>query len=847
MNSTAQAPIQQHEGLASAEAASRLQRDGPNAMPRDGAAWKRILGRSAREPMFVLLLAAAVLYLILGEPAEGMVLLAMFAATLGMTLYQEGKTAHALESLRKLSNPQALVLRDGQRRRIDSSELVEGDLLLLSEGDRVPADGQLLSGPGLLADESLLTGEAVSVQKQPVAEALPPAPPGGDGLPFVYAGSLVVQGHGLVRVTATGARSAMGGIGAALHGLEPEAAPLQRQVQQLASRFAVLGLALSVLLVLLAGYQHGRWLEALLAGIALAMSALPEEFPVVLTVFPALGAWRLAHAKVLTRRLAALDTLGAATVLCMDKTGTLTENRMQVAALQTADGERLDLPSQPSRAALPEPFHAAAECAMLASSAGAADPMEQAIHSLGAAALAGSVHLHPDWILAHEYGFSAATRCVCHVWRSGSGYVIAAKGAPEAVAALCRLDGPGLRAMQQAAEAMAGNGLRVLALASARLEAMPAAGWPASAAGLDLQYAGLIALRDPLCADVPAAVQACRAAGVRLLMVTGDYPATAAAIGRQAGMAEGAILSGDEMAKLDDAELAVRLRGASICARIAPEQKLRIVRALQAGGDIVAMTGDGVNDAPALRAAHVGIAMGGRGTDVAREAAAMVLLDDRFASIVQAIAAGRRIYSNMRKSLAYVMAVHAPIAGMALLPVLLGWPTVLYPMHIVFLELIIDPACSLAFENEPADPGLMQRPPRKAGAPIFGRGELLLAMQQGLCTLGLTAAAYAWALTAMPADSARTIAFAVLVTGNLLLMLASRNSGSERSRVLRGENRMLWTLCGAALALLAAAIYVPPLAQLFRLGPVGPSALAAVAGFGAAQLALLSLPRKKSP
>lgn len=839
---------QQHAGLASAEAARRLLRDGPNAMPTDGAGWKRILGRTAREPMFVLLLAAAMLYLILGEPAEGMVLLAMFAATLGMTLYQEGKTARALESLRKLSNPQALVLRDGQRRQIDSNGLVEGDLLLLSEGDRVPADGQLLSGPGLLADESLLTGEAVSVPKQPVAEPLPPAPPGGDGLPFVYAGSLVVQGHGMVRVTATGPRSAVGGIGAALHGLEPEVAPLQRQVQQLAGRFAVLGMGLSVLLVLLAGFKHGQWLEALLAGIALAMSALPEEFPVVLTVFPALGAWRLAHAKVLTRRLAALDTLGAATVLCMDKTGTLTENRMAVAALQTADGQRLDLAAPGSAPALPEAFHLTAECAVLASSAGAADPMEQAIHRLGAAALAGSVHLHPDWKLTHEYGFSPATRCVCHVWHSGSGYVMAAKGAPEAIAALCRMDGPETRAMQHAAEAMAASGLRVLALAGSRTEAMPVAGWPATAASLDLQYAGLIALRDPLCADVPAAVQACRAAGVRLVMVTGDYPATAAAVGRQAGMEAGGILSGDEMAQLDDADLAARLRSVSICARIAPEQKLRIVRALQAGGEIVAMTGDGVNDAPALRAAHVGIAMGGRGTDVAREAAAMVLLDDRFASIVQAIAAGRRIYANMRKSLAYVMAVHAPIAGMALLPVLLGWPIVLYPMHIVFLELIIDPACSLAFENEPPDPDLMQRPPRQAGAPIFGRKELWLAMRQGLYTLALTVAAYAWALSAMPPESARTIGFAVLVTGNLLLMLASRNSGSERRLLLRGENRMLWTLCGAAVVLLAAAIYVPPLAGLFRLAPLGPGALAAVAGIGAVQLAVLSLPRnKKSP
>ncbi|MGI4843402.1 MAG: cation-translocating P-type ATPase [Janthinobacterium lividum] len=829
-------------GLDSGEAARRLTRDGPNRLPDSGGRrWRRIAQGAAREPMYLLLVGAAVLYLVLGEPLEGGVLFAMVVVMLCMTLYQEGRTERALQALRELGAPTAVVWRDGSVRQLPADQLVEGDLVELGEGDRVPADGLLLAAAGLMVDESLLTGESVPVGKLAAPgggqESIRPQAPGGAGLPWVYSGTLVVQGHGLARISATGARSEVGRIGTALGAIAAPPSRLQRETAALARRFAILGGAVSAALVLLLVLRGHDPLQALLAGIALSMSMLPEEFPVILTVFPAIGAWRLARSQVLTRRLAAIEILGSTSVLCVDKTGTLTENRMAVAQLWR-DGSTHD-----GGGALAPPHQELLACALRASRALGTDPMEAAFWRLAADALPDGGALPAAWTLVHEYGVSPQRPALVQVWDCGDGrLLVAAKGAPEAIVAMCASPGPAGAALLKAAERMAASGLRVLAVARAWTGA-GAGPWPPDPAAFGLALLGLTALADPLRPDIAAAVAACREAGLRIVMITGDHPETARAIARQAGLASGtpdAVLTGAAIAALDDVGLARRLAATDVCARVAPQQKLRIVQALQQGGAVVAMTGDGVNDAPALRAADVGVAMGRRGTDVAREAAELTLLDDRFAALVEAIASGRRIFANMRKSMCYVMAMHVPIAGMALLPALLGWPVMLYPLHIVFLELVIDPACSLAFENEPAEPGLMRRPPRAPDEALFGRAAVGSALVQGAWILALLVALYAWALSWLPQAQARSAAFAALVLCNLALLLSNRQQDGIRS-TLRTANPVFWIIAGAALLLLVLALCVPTLAGILDLAPPPPPALGAALGVAALALAGLEL------
>jgi Ca2+-transporting ATPase len=814
--------VQVHRsGLTATEAARRLATHGPNTLPGDGRrTWRNIAIDAAREPMFLLLLAAGVLYLLLGDLLEGAFLFSMVFVTIGMTLYQEGKTERALYALRELGSPRALVLRDGAPIHVDSRTVVPGDMLVVSEGDRVAADGTLLEGTEVEADESLLTGESLPVHKQAGVPTGALPRPGGEDTSALYSGTLLVHGHGLVLVTATGSLTEIGRIGRALAKISTERSPLQKQTARLVRVFALIGTFMSVLLVLLLGLRSGNWLESTLAGIALSMSMLPEEFPVVLTVFPALGAWRLARANVLTRRLASIETLGATSVLCVDKTGTLTENRMRVRTL-FAGGERLDLDDSP----LVGSGRELADYAILASAASPFDPMEKAIHELAPP---------PDqsWTMTREYPLSPELRAMTQAWErpSETGYTVAAKGAPEAIMSLCHLPDEQAASLTATVDELARSGLRVLGVARARRAGRLL---PGSQEEFAFTFLGLLGLADPLREEIPAAVAACRNAGIRVVMITGDYPTTAAAIAAQAGIHPGRILTGAELNAIDDAALSERLREVGVCARIAPDEKLRLVEAFKANGEIVAMTGDGVNDAPALRAAHVGIAMGKRGTDVAREAAALVLLDDRFSSIVAAVRSGRQIYQNMQKSMSYILGVHVAVAGMALIPVLLGWPILLYPMHIVFLELMIDPTCALAFENEPADPTSMQVPPRAPTAPLFGGRSVLSALLIGVGSLLTVLAAYGLALRYLPEDKARAFAFGSLVAANIAQIFAHRSHTRSLLQGLRTPNKAVWIVTGVALSMFVLVVYEPMLAGLFRFHPLGAAELGGSIAIGA--------------
>ncbi|MEI6600933.1 MAG: HAD-IC family P-type ATPase, partial [Comamonadaceae bacterium] len=601
------------EGLSTAQAAQRLQQDGLNELPGEQRRGLRAIARETlQEPMFMLLLAAGALYLVLGDLQEGLILFGLVLVVLALTLYQEGKTEHALAALRDMTSPRARVLRDGQPQRIAGAEVVCGDILLLAEGDRIAADALLLDGNEVQVDESLLTGEAVPVLKLADPDAR------GEAQARLYSGTLLVSGHGTARVTATGARSEIGRIGAALGTLVSERSPLKLQTARLVRVLAMIAFAASLFLIVAYGGLRGDWLGALLAGIALAMALLPQEFTVVLTVLPALGAWRLSKQNVLTRRIAAIETLGATSVLCADKTGTLTENRMTVTQLYVpvnapAGSESLAV-DYDGTAQLPEAFHTLVEYSILASMADPFDPMEKAFHRLGQHFLKDTEHLHRDWTLLQEYGLTPQLRAMSHVWQAlesdGQGHVVAAKGAPEAIIDLCHLNAAAQAPISAAVDAMAAKGLRVLGVAQARFVGDQ---WPAGEHDFEFEFVGLLGLADPLRAEIREAVAECRSAGIRVVMITGDYPATAHAIALQAQLdvsQPDQLLTGDELARLSDAELCQRMKRVSVCARIAPQQKLRIVQALKANGEIVAMTGDGVNDAPALKAAHVGVAMG---------------------------------------------------------------------------------------------------------------------------------------------------------------------------------------------------------------------------------------------
>ncbi len=811
MNVTRPPSIGDLRGLSAAEAARRLAANGPNMLP--GSSPKslfRIVAGVLVEPMFLMLLVAGGLYLALGDTAEASFLLTFVFVVIGITLAQERKTQRALESLRDLSAPRALVMRDGEEMRIPGRDVVVGDLLVLHEGDRIAADATLIDGQ-LDANESLLTGEAVPVTKLP-----------GTGQNLLFASTLVTRGIGLAEVTATATATAVGRIGEALAATEEPASGLQQASRRLVRNLTIGGLALATLYFLINWLWNAQGLlESLLASIALTMAILPEEIPVILTVFLAIGAWRISQRKVLTRRVPAVEALGAISVLAVDKTGTLTQNRMQIAELQLEEAAFVHEGADE----LAEPFHEVVEFAMLATPADPFDPMEKAIQKFGLHWLTGTEHVHAEWSPDFEYGLSPDILAMTRVFPIGvsSQHMLATKGAPEAVVDLCHLESARAKSILAQAERMAARGLRVLGVARGRWQGKTP---PRSQHDFDFQFLGLLGFVDPPRTDVPAAIAECRGAGIRIIMLTGDHPATAMAIAGEVGLSERPdVITGAEIDTLDDVRLSDRLRHVDVCARLQPVQKLRLVRLLREDGEVVAMTGDGVNDAPALKAADVGVAMGKRGTDVARESAALVLLDDSFASIVAAIRQGRRIYDNITKATRFVFAVHMPIIGLTLIPSLLHWPVLLMPVHIVLLELLIDPACSIVFEAEPEAEDIMQRPPRALAASPFAAGNIGVAVVQGIGAAGILLVGYGSMLAlGIDATHSRTAVFISLILGLFALILANRHPDHSLLAHSALRNRWLRPMFIGIVLVLTLAIGVPYLRDVMGLAfPTMPS------------------------
>lgn len=811
-------------GLTEVEALQRFKKFGPNDLPssKPKGDWK-ILFSVVKEPMIGLLLLCSGIYLVSGEPHESIPLLASIFFLIAISYVQQSKAERALDSLRSLASPRAIVIRDGTERRIPGTEVVPGDCILLREGDRVPADISLLEASNLKVDESHLTGESAAVVKQitPAADDVNTAK--------LFSGSLIVSGAGMAEVFATGMQTEIGKIGESLQQKKSEPSKLEAEVRSIVIRFGALGFSVSALLVLLYGLIYHAWGKGLLAGVALAMTLLPEEFPLVLTLFLSIGAWRISKLRVLTRELRAVETLGTVSVLCVDKTGTLTWNQLKIT--EVSDSEK-SFPLGAASESLPESFREVVEYGVLASRADAFDPVDLAFITASVEHLASTKNVHPDWKLVREYPLTPELMAMACVWelkdRKQNG--VAAKGAPEAIMDLCHLSNDALKKAKQQVQQMSAKGLKVLGVAKADF---PSGDLPSRIQDFEFHFLGIVGLEDPLRAEVPSAISECQQAGIRLIMLTGDHSETAHTIANRAGI-KGAdqVLTGPELDALTDSELQEKVRTIGVFARVVPQHKLRIINALKKNGEVVGMTGDGVNDAPALKWADVGISMGSRGTDVAREASDLVLLDDDFASIVVAIRMGRRIFSNITRAMSYIFAVHVPIAGLAILPLLFHSPLILFPAHIVFMELIIDPASTLVFEAEEDSADAMTRPPRKNVDSPFGLRRIIEASFEGAIVLVTSCFAYFVGLKLnLPENQVRTLTFATLILGNLSLIFAhlnrhpiTKSSGEKRTKwmnALRGHSKIVWGVTFGAIVFLLLIQHVPYFKRVFHVVSLG--------------------------
>ena len=791
------------EGLSKKEAENRQKRFGFNELPnREKRNILKIITGLITEPMIFLLLTTVAIYFFLGDKQEAVLLMLSVFVIVGIELYQEAKTEKSLEALRNLSSPICDVIRGGDRVTIPGREVVVGDIIILSEGSRVPVDAKLISANNLMVDESLLTGESVAVEKhtRDISDFRTNS---------VFSGTLIVKGHAVAEATSIGADTEIGKIGVSLKSINIEKTLLQKEVNKVIKIVASLAIAVSLVLVLIYWVQRGNLLQGFLAGLTLAISILPEEFPIVLTIFLTMGAWRLAKNNVLTRRAHTIETLGSASVLCVDKTGTLTENKMTIMKITDANGNIYS-----------DNFILATDVikfGILASQKKPFDPMEEAFIYAGKQAYENLEQVYSKHEIIKEYPLEDNSLSIVHAWGNGDvADLVALKGAPETVFDLCHLDKNTIAKLEKDVKELASHGLRVIAVG----RGINSLTLTKSRHDFDFEFLGLVGLADPVRKEAASAVKMCRQAGIRVIMITGDYPETALNIAKQVGLDYGKVITGADFEKLSDTERREIIKSISVFSRVTPANKLTIVNAFKDNGEIVAMTGDGVNDAPALKSAHIGIAMGKRGTDVAREAATIVLLDDNFASIVKGIRLGRRIYTNLQKAMSYIFSIHIPIVVLSMLPVLFGWPLALIPIHIVFLELIIDPSCTLIFENEKEDLNIMKRPPRKLTEPIFSKRMVAGSIIQGVFISLVIIFSYKILLDmGWVQDKARGMIFLILLISNIFLVLAI--SGKQAfANIIRRENKAMLIIFFITTLLMTIVFCTPYLRELFKFAPL---------------------------
>ncbi len=742
--------LSQNDGLTSKEASRRLAKDGYNEIKdTENKNIFRLIFEIIAEPMIFLLLMVVAVYFLLGDKIEAIVLSASVVGVIGLEFFQNRRTQNALAALKDLASPTCEVLRDGIRKTISTRELVVGDIVFLSEGSRMPADGILISQSNLAADESVLTGESLPVEKS-ILE--------GDDKKKIFSGTVATRGHGVMEVVAIGANTEIGKIGKSLSQVETEKTFLQKDINRVVKILAIFASMVSILLMILFWCLRGDLLRGFLAGLTLSIAVLPEEFPVVLSVFMALGAWRLSKNNVLSRRNQTIETLGSATVLCTDKTGTLTENSMKVMSITTPDCTEYTKGAE---------FDEIVKYGVLASQKHPFDPMEEAF--ILATNDVDAIYDNDEII--REYPHDDSFMSVVHVWGDKDGNIkdIAMKGAPEEVFGFCKIPSSKRKEYEVEIHKYAKDGLRVLAIAKGRNTNKIYE----NRDKYEYEFMGLVALADPIRREARQAVKTAVQAGIRVVMITGDYAETARRIGREIGIDCERVVTGSEFEEASEQERREIVKEVSIYSRVSPNAKLAIVNAMKQNGEIVAMTGDGVNDGPALKTAHIGIAMGKRGTDVAREASSLVLLDDNFASIVRGIRTGRRIFANLQKATAYIIAVHIPIILLSVVPVLFGWPMILLPIHIVFMEFLIDPSCTFVFESEKESSNIMKHPPRKLNSSLFNRRNVLTSIVEGIVMTAVVVIANSHMIyLGWSENKTRAVTFMMVILFNVALILA---------------------------------------------------------------------------
>ena len=815
-----------NQGLTENQVLAQREKFGYNELPdKEKRSFFKMFFSIVREPMIFMLLTVVVVYFFLGDISEALVLSVSVVGVILLELYQDSKTEKALEALRSLASPTCIVVRSGKRVTIPTREVVVGDILVVNEGGRISADGVLVEAHNLAVNESILTGESVAVDKLADSE--------DEHLRQVFSGTVIVKGHGLAKVTAIGEATEMGKIGTSLGGIATEKTLLQKEVRRVVKVIAVIAVSLATALTLLFWLLRGDLLQGFLAGLTLSIAILPEEFPVVLSVFMALGAWRLAKSNVLARKNQTIETLGSATVLCTDKTGTLTENRMAVAAIIDTKCQKLSKKSKQ--------YQNIINTGALASQKDPFDPMEEAF----LAATDNLAKLYDGREIVKEYPLDDTSMSVAHIWSARRGQKvreIALKGAPEEVLRLCAASDETKKEISEIVKDMASDGLRVLAVARGTVDGEVESRRDA----YNYELLGLVALADPIRKEAKGAVKLAHQAGIKVIMITGDYAETARRIGKELGLATERVLTGAEFLAMSEAKQRAAVKQVEIFSRVAPNAKLAIVSALKANGEVVAMTGDGVNDGPALKSAHIGIAMGLRGTDVAREAASIVLLDDNFASIVQGVRLGRRIFANLQKTVMYILIVHIPIAILSMVPVIFNWPLILLPVHIVFLEFIIDPSCTLVFEGESEEEGAMQRPPRKISSPLFSREIVLESLLVGGAASMVIVAAHGVLLNVfgVSADEARAMTFMSVALLNVCVILAISGIRVVKQTIARRGRDALGAVVGVTILVLALIYSVPPLRQLFKIAPLTFGEMMTSIGVAVGAAILITLLRK---
>ncbi len=768
-----------------------------------------------KEPMFLLLIGAAALYFILGEPKEAAIMLIFVIFVATITFVQEWKTEKTVNVLKDLTSPKANVIRDGKRKCINSSELVPGDIIYISEGEKVPADCEVLYCSNLSVNESSLTGEAESVFKSSINKSF------NENVSkdywkkdHIYSGTVITFGQGIARVVNTGFNTEYGKISKAVVEAEEEITPLQKKVHKLVKNLAIAGFILCLLVIILSYSYNGNLTQSILSGITLAMAIIPEEFPVVLTVFLSLGALRLAKQNALMRKIAAVETLGSTTVLCVDKTGTITKNDMEVKEvlnyeLNQHTNEDISFERLSILACEENPY----------------DPMEKAIINYSKYNMQEKQLTNME--LQHKISFDAKTKRMANIYKLEDKFYIAAKGSPESILSLCSMEEEKKKDIVQKINDMAEKGLRVLGFADGNEQ-----GIKEKLEDYKLNFRGLIALQDPPKEGVKEAIDICNKAGIRTIMITGDYNKTAVSIGKAVGLRFNQYaITGEEIDNMTDEELCQAVKHCDVFSRVIPEHKMRIVKALKKNGEIVAMTGDGVNDAPALKSANIGVAMGKRGTEVAREAASMILMDDNFTTIVKSVKDGRRIFDNIRKAMVYIMVIHIPIIALALFSPLFNLPQILLPVHVVLLELIIDPTCSIIFELEEAEPNIMDYPPKSPDEPILTRNMVYKVLLQGASMVLASFIPFHFMVdSSVSTNMARSFALMTFIFSNITLVLVNRsNSEYILDAFKHSKNRSRLTINGIAAIMALAVVYIPFLQPVFKTEPLNLSmALSAI-------------------